>query len=74
MSLSTTKEGVLRKSHQGHAAKMNPRYFVSSGFHVMYFESAAMKTRHGRLQHGQSGRLGGVTAGHHRLLWLHLKA
>ena len=69
MSLSTTKEGVLRKSHQGHAAKMNPRYFVSSGFHVMYFESAAMKTRHGRLQRGQRRRPDGRTAGHHGLLW-----
>lgn len=46
--LSTTKEGMLRKSHQGNSAKLNPRYFVSQGFHVMYFESESMKTRHGR--------------------------
>ena len=26
------------------------------------------------LQHGQNGRLGGATAGHHGLLWLHLMA
>ena len=25
-------------------------------------------------RHGQRGRLGGATAGHHGLLWLHLKA
>ena len=47
-ALSTAKEGMLRKSHQGNSAKLNPRYFVSQGFHVMYFESVSMKTRHGR--------------------------
>ena len=41
------KEGMLRKSHRGAASILNPRYFVSDGFHVMYFESEAMKTRHG---------------------------
>jgi len=42
------KEGMLRKSHRGASSILNPRYFVSDGFHVEYFESEAMKKRNGR--------------------------
>jgi len=42
------KEGMLRKSHRGATSILNPRYFVSDGFHVMYFESEARTKRHGR--------------------------
>ena len=41
------KEGMLRKSHRGATSILNPRYFVSDGFHVMYFESEARMKRHG---------------------------
>eukprot|EP00964_Phaeocystis_antarctica_P146081 scaffold112274_cov48-Phaeocystis_antarctica.AAC.3 len=38
---------MLRKSHRGATSILNPRYFVSDGFHVMYFESEARTKRHG---------------------------
>ena len=47
MEWTCHKEGMLRKSHRGATSILNPRYFVSNGFHVMYFESEARTKRHG---------------------------
>ena len=58
---------MLCKSHRGEysgaTSILNPRYFVSDGFHIMYFESEARTKRHGARRASSPAPYG------HRTLW-----
>ena len=67
MEWTCHKEGMLCKSHRGEysgaTSILNPRYFVSDGFHIMYFESEARTKRHGARRASSPAPCG------HRTLW-----